>query len=267
MIREIVKVSTRPLDLAKARVLISNDDGVHAPGLKLLERVMRPIVREVWVVVPETEQSAAGHSLTLRQPLRIRRVSRRRYAVDGTPTDCVLLAVHHVMKDCLPDIVLSGINRGGNLGEDVTYSGTVAAAMEATLLGFPAIALSLMTEDRHAPRWKTAERWTADVVGRLAAAPWPSNVMINVNFPDVAARAVTGVEITRQGRRKIGGELVQGTDPRGEVYFWIGSQRVEPGSRRGTDLEAVRRGAVSVTPLSLDLTHTPTLKPLRAVFR
>ncbi len=257
----------RPPDLAKARVLISNDDGVRAPGLKLLERVMRRIAREVWVVVPETEQSAASPSLTLRQPLRIRKVSARRFAVDGTPTDCVLLAVNHIMKDRPPDIVLSGVNRGGNIGEDVTYSGTVAAAMEATLLGFPAIALSLMTGDRKAARWKTAERWTADVVGRLAAATWPANVMINVNFPDVAARAVSGVEITRQGRRKIGGELVQGTDPRGEAYFWIGSQRVEPGFRRGTDLEAVRRGAVSVTPLSLDLTHAPTLKPLRAVFR
>ncbi len=257
----------RPLDLAKARVLISNDDGVRAPGLKLLERIMRRIAGEVRVVVPETEQSAAGHSLTLRQPLRIRKVSRRRFAVDGTPTDCVLLAVNHIMKDRPPDIVLSGVNRGGNIGEDVTYSGTVAAAMEATLLGFPAIALSLMTEDRHAAKWKTAERWTADVVGRLAAATWPANVMINVNFPDVAARSVTGVAITRQGRRKIGGELAEGVDPRGEMYFWIGSQRVEPGSRRGTDLEAVRRGAISVTPLSLDLTHAPSLKPLRAVFR
>ncbi len=255
----------KPLDLAKARVLISNDDGIEAPGLKLLERIMRRLAREVWVVAPEREQSAAGHSLTLRRPLRVRKLSAWRYAVDGTPTDAVLLAIHQVMKDGHPDLVLSGINRGGNLGEDVTYSGTVAAAMEATLLGFPAIAFSLFTDDHRAAKWATSEHWTGETVRRLTAMTWPKNVLMNVNFPDVAANSVTGIEATRQGRRKIGSEFTEGVDPRGEPYFWIGSQRGEDRRRRGTDLEAVSRGAISVTPLSMDLTHEPSLRGLKEV--
>ena len=185
-------------DLSRARVLISNDDGINAPGLKLLERIIRPLVRELWVVAPETEQSGAGHSLTLRRPLRLRRVSGRRFAVDGTPTDCVLLGLKKVLKDRPPDLVLSGINRGGNMGEDVTYSGTIAAAMEATLLGFPAIAFSLVTDDRRVGKWATAEHWIGPVLEKLGANSWPPNVFISVNFPDVPARSVKGIEVTRQ---------------------------------------------------------------------
>ena len=256
----------KPLDLAKARILLSNDDGIHAPGLRLLERVMRPLVRELWVVTPEIEHSAAGHSLTLRRPLRVRRVSSRRYAVDGTPTDSVLLGVNVVLKDRPPDLVLTGINRGANLGEDMTYSGTVAAAMEATLLGFPAIALSQVYRDRRKVEWTTAKDHVADVVRRLVQVPWPRNVLMNVNFPDVPVRAVTGIEATRQGRRKIGGALTERLDPRGELYYWIGAQSERTGHGRGSDLVAVRRGAISVTPLSLDLTHGATLRVLRKVF-
>ncbi len=254
------------MELAEARVLISNDDGINAPGLKVLERVIRPLAAEVTVVAPETEQSAASHSLTLRRPLRIRKVSPGRYAVNGTPTDSVLLAVNQIMKDSPPDLVLSGINRGGNLGEDVTYSGTVAAAMEGTLLGCPAMALSQVTDDNRAARWGTARHWVGDVVSRLMALTWPRNVLINVNFPDLPARSVTGIEITRQGRRKIGGSVAEGKDPRGQTYFWIGAQRVEDRFRPGTDLEAVSRGVISITPLSMDLTHAPTIKALGAVF-
>lgn len=255
----------KPLDLAKARVLITNDDGLHAPGVKLLARLMRPVVRELWVVTPETEQSAAGHSLTLRRPLRVRKVSARRYAVDGTPTDSVLLGINTVLKEQPPDLVLSGINRGANLGEDVTYSGTVSAAMEATLLGFPAIALSQVYGDHRKVKWATSERHTVDVVRRLLAGSWPRHVLMNVNIPNVAASEVTGVEATRQGRRKIGGALSERLDPRGEAYYWIGAQRGRMTYARGTDLEAVGRGAISVTPLSLELTHGGTLKALRKV--
>ena len=253
----------KPLGLGCARVLISNDDGIDAPGLKLLERVTRRLAREVWVVAPETEHSAASHSLTLRRPLRIRKLSGRRYAVDGTPTDSVLLAVNRVMRERPPDLVLSGVNRGGNLGEDVTYSGTVAAAMEGTLLGFPSVALSQMAEPGHPVKWATAERFLGEVLRRLAGAEWPANVLINVNFPDVVARSVTGLEVTRQGRRKIGDDLAEGRDPRGETYYWIGAQRNEDRVRRGTDIAAVSRGAISITPLALDLTHGPTLKMLK----
>ena len=255
------------VDLKTARVLVANDDGIHAPGLKLLVDVLASVAREVWVAAPETEQSAASHSLTLRRPLRIRKLSERHFALDGTPTDCVLMGINEIMKDSAPDLVVSGVNRGGNLGEDVTYSGTVAAAMEGTLLGVPSVALSQVYEDNHSVKWATAEKWTAKVLKRLTAEPWPPGVLMNVNFPDVTAGRVTGIEVTRQGRRKIGSELVRGTDPRGEPYYWIGAQRREEKYSRGIDLEAISRGAISITPLTMDLTHGPTLKKMKARFK
>lgn len=257
-------MNSEPLDLAQARVLISNDDGIHAPGLKVLEKIVRPLVKEVWVVAPETEQSGAGHSLTLRRPLRVRKVSGRRFAVDGTPTDCVLMAVRSIMRKRPPHLVLSGVNRGGNLGEDATYSGTIAAAMEGTLLGLPAIALSLVIDDAHGPKWSTVEHFLPDVLKRIVSCRWPRNVFINVNFPDFAARAVSGVEVTRQGKRKIGDEIQECRDPRGQPYYWIGAQRAEDRGQAGTDLEAVYRGAISVTPMSMELTHEASAVALKA---
>jgi 5'-nucleotidase len=259
-------MSRPPIDLAAARVLLANDDGIQAPGLRLLERILRKEAREVWVVAPETEQSAASHSLTMRRPLYVRKIGRRRFTVDGTPTDCILLAIHQVMKKHPPDVVISGINRGGNLGEDATYSGTVAAAREGTMLGFPSIALSQLYEDGCPVFWETAERWAAEVLRRLLAAGWPANVLMNVNFPPVAAAEVKGVEITHLGRRKIGGSMVAGEAPRGQRYFWIGGGRREERVLEGTDLEAVHRGAISITPLSLELTHEPTIATLKGVF-
>ncbi len=254
------------MDLSRARILISNDDGIHAPGLKVLEKIARSLSNDVWVVAPETEQSASGHSLTLTLPLRVRKISARRFAINGTPTDSVLLAVNHILRDHKPDLVLSGINAGGNLGEDITYSGTVAAAMEATLLGIKAIALSQVRRNGKAVRWAPGADHAADIIRRLIATGWPRNVVINVNFPDVAASAVTGVAITRQGRRKIGGRLNQGTDPRGNPYIWIGTERDEDPSFPGSDLEAVHAGKISITPLGLDLTHAPTMTALKKVF-
>ena len=251
------------MNLKKARVLLSNDDGIHASGLKTLEDAIRPLVGELWVVAPETEQSATSHSLTLRRPLRIRHISDHRYAVDGTPTDAVLLGVNEVMKDGPPDLILSGINRGGNLGEDVTYSGTVAAAMEGALLGIPSIALSQVYEDRHKVKWATAKTWMPKVLKQLLSAGWPKGIFMNVNFPDRTAAKVTGIEVCRQGRRKIGGELTRGVDPRGDEYFWIGPQRDEQKFLKGSDLAAVNDGAIAVTPLALDLTHSSILKTLK----
>jgi 5'-nucleotidase len=256
----------RVKSLSRARVLISNDDGIDAPGLKVLERVMRDLAKEVWVVAPETEQSAASHSLTLRQPLRIRKVSTRRYGVNGTPTDSVLLGINQVMKETPPDLVLSGVNRGGNLGDDVIYSGTVAAAMEGTLMGFPAIALSQVTRDQHPVKWSTTEKWLPRVLKGLIKMSFPGSVLVNVNFPDVTANKVSGIEITRQGRRKIGGDLQSGVDPRGDTYYWVGPQRIEDKFRKGSDLEAVNRGVVSISPLSTDLSHSGTLKKLKEIF-
>ncbi len=253
-------------DPSSLRILISNDDGINAPGIKVLEAIARTLSKDVWVVAPETEQSAAGHSLTIRRPLRVRKVSARRYAVDGTPTDAVLLGVNHVLKGKKPHLVLSGINRGSNLGEDVTYSGTVAAAMEGTILGIPAIALSQFITPPHPVKWGTAEHWAPEVIRRLLAKGWSRNVLINVNFPDVIASSVTGVEITRQGKRKIGDDIMERKDPRGEPYVWIGAQRAEERSTPGTDIEAVCRGAISVTPLCFDLTHRDDMKALETAF-
>lgn len=251
------------IDLSQARILISNDDGIHAPGLKVLEHIAKEVCPDVWVVAPETEQSATGHSLTLRRPLRIHQHSDKRFSVDGTPTDSVLLAMNQIMKDCKPDLVLSGVNRGGNLGEDVTYSGTVAAAMEATLLGVPAIAFSQYFEDPNRVKWSTAENHGPDLLKNLVKIGWPKNTLLNVNFPDVVHQSVKSVEYTRQGRRKIGDDLAAGRDPRGEEYYWIGALRSEENFHEGTDLHAVVNGSISVSPITLDFTDYKTLDRLQ----
>lgn len=256
----------QPIDLAAARILVTNDDGINAPGLKLLAKIARNLCPDVWVVAPEQEQSGASHSLTLSRPLRLRKLAPRRFAVDGTPTDCVLLAINTILRERAPDLVLSGINAGANLGEDVTYSGTVAAAMEATLLEVPAIAFSQHYEDRRAIPWKTAEAHAAPIIRRLIASPWPRNTLINVNFPAVAPGAVKGIAATRQGRRKIGDGVVERADPRGRPYYWIGPLRDETPDIPGTDLHAVTHGKVSLSPIYLDLTNAPALSALAKVF-
>lgn len=253
---------TESLLLAQARVLLCNDDGIEANGLSVLETVVRRLVKEVWTVAPETEQSAASHSLTMRRPLFVRRLSRRRFAVDGTPTDCVLLAVHRLLGSRMPDLVLSGVNQGANLGEDVSYSGTVAAAKEGALLGIPSVAFSQLCNADEPVHWATAAAWISPVLERVARLGRRPGLLFNVNFPDRPPSSVTGIEITRQGRHKIGGDLIEGTDPRGRPYFWIGRGRDEDRTRTGSDLEAVHRGAVSITPLSLDQTDEATRQEL-----
>ena len=256
-----------PLDLSKARILVTNDDGYQATGIKILEKVARTLTRDVWVVAPETEQSAISHALTIRQPLRIRKLKGNRYTVDGTPTDSVMLAIQHIMKERKPTLCFSGINRGANLGEDVTYSGTIAAAMEATLLGVPAIAFSQVVTHPHPAKWATAEEHVGAVIRKLSRIGWPKNVLINVNFPDVLASSVKGISATAQGRHKIGDDLHEHHDPRGVPYYWIGSMRQEDATRKGTDIAAVRDGWITVTPLYLDLTHRPMLRRLQGVLR
>ena len=251
------------MELSRARILVTNDDGIHAPGLKVLEKLAHELSRDVWVVAPETEQSAAGHSLTLTVPLRVRKVSARKFAVNGTPTDAVLLAVNHILAEGKPDLVLSGVNAGGNLGDDITYSGTVAAAIEGTLLGIPAIALSQVRGNGRPVPWATAAEHGTALVRRLVAVGWPEDVALNINFPNLAASAVTGIEVTRQGRRKIGAQLTPGIDPRGHAFVWIGAERDEDPSVKGSDLAAVHAGKISVTPVGLDLTHRRTLSALK----
>ena len=253
-------------DLSRARILVTNDDGINAPGIKVLERIARGLGDDVWVVAPDTEQSAAGHSLTIRRPLRVRQVSERHFSVDGTPTDAVLLGVNKVLAERKPDLVLSGVNRGANMGDDVTYSGTVAAAMEATILGIPAIALSQFLRPDQPVHWSTAEHWGPLVIRRACSVGWGKNVLMNVNFPDLLHSQVSGIEVVRQGKRKIGDELIERHDPRGEPYVWIGAQRAEDPTEPGTDIEAVLRGAVAVTPLCVDLTHGQTMAALKPLF-
>lgn len=253
-----------PIDLSKARILVTNDDGIDAPGIKVLEKAARKLTDDVWVVAPETEQSAVAHGLTIRRPLRIRRVDERHFAVDGTPTDAVLLGIGHILKDNKPTLCFSGVNRGANLGDDVTYSGTVAAAMEATLLGVPAIAFSQVFRDRDEVPWPTAAKFVPIVARRLAKSGWPDNVLINVNFPARAPDKVRGIKATAQGRHKIGDELIENQDPRGQRYYWIGAMRQSEPDREGTDLHATNAGWIAVTPLHLDLTHHPTLTRLTA---
>ncbi|HEX6959753.1 MAG TPA: 5'/3'-nucleotidase SurE [Ferrovibrio sp.] len=247
------------------RILVSNDDGIHAPGLKVLERIAKSLSKDVWVVAPEFEQSGASHSLTLTQPLRIRKINARKYAVRGTPTDCVMMAMHEILKDSKPDLLLSGVNRGSNLGEDVTYSGTVAVAMEGTLLGVPSIALSQKFEYGHPVKWATAEHHAPKVIKKLLRAGWPKGVLINVNFPDVVHDSVTGIEVVKQGQRDLTDlSLDSRVDARGVPYFWIGFRRQKNKSKRQSDLGAIDNGAISVTPLQLDLTHGASLKALKS---
>ena len=247
------------IDLANARVLLTNDDGIEAPGIALLEKLVAPLVRELWVIAPRYEQSATSHALTIQTPLRIHHFDERRKAVNGTPTDAALLALRHVMKQP-PDLVLSGVNRGGNIGGDVLYSGTVGAAMEAALLGVPAIAFSQNRMPRHEVRWQTAEAHLVPVLQQILTREWPTDVIVNVNFPDVEPDEVAGVQLVPQGRRKPGGHLVDGTDPRGDAYVWVSTEKEQAYTTPGTDEDLIERGWITVTPLGVDLTDRATME-------
>jgi 5'-nucleotidase len=252
------------------RILLTNDDGINARGLDLLEVVAQRFSEDVWVVAPTEEQSGAGHSLTLTQPVRVRKHDERHFSVTGTPTDAVMLALAHIMKDSPPDLILSGINRGANLGEDVTYSGTVSAAMEGALAGVPSIALSQGYSHEgmgDTVPFAAAEAWAERVLAPLIDfAPAPGT-LVNVNFPALAPDDVKGIRVCRQGIRDYGRlRIIQRTDPRGYDYFWFGLGPMVQTPGHSTDLEAVEEGYISVSPLHLDLTHNSSLDALRARF-
>lgn len=252
------------------RILLTNDDGYHAPGLKVLEAIAAAFSDDVWIVAPADEQSGAGHTLTLTRPLRLRRHGDRRFAVTGTPTDAVMMAVAMIMKDFPPDLLLSGVNSGANLAEDVTYSGTVSAAMEGALAGVGAIALSQLTDRTQpadAPPFATAAAWGERVLRPLVEAPWTPGTLLNVNFPAGPADAVKGIRVCTQGRRDYGRlQIVSNTDPRGNRYHWFGLGPTEHDPVPGTDLAAIADGHVAVTPLHLDLTHGASLAGLRRLY-
>ena len=252
------------------RILVTNDDGIHAPGLGVCEEIARALSDDVWIVAPETDQSGVSHSLSLNDPLRLREVGDRRFAVKGTPTDCVIMGVRHILHDHRPDLVLSGVNRGQNAAEDVVYSGTVAGAMEGAIIGIPSIALSQAygQETRQKPHWKTAIRHGPEVIRRVLETGVPRDVLVNVNFPDCAPDEVQGIAVTMQGKRDQ--ELLRieaRHDGRGNPYFWIAFARKErPAPPAGTDLSAVASRRISVTPLRLDLTDEPFMTMLAASF-
>lgn len=251
------------------RILLTNDDGIHAPGLEVLERLARQFSDDIWIVAPAEEQSGAGHSLTLNRPVRLRQYDARRFAVSGTPTDSVMMALRKVLPE-KPDVILSGVNRGANLGDDVTYSGTVSAAIEGALAGIPSIALSQVYEKEgmgDAVPFAAAEAWGAQVLAPLLETPFAPRTVVNVNFPALPAQDVHGIRVVRQGFHDYArGSLVEGTDPRGYHYYWFGLHGIEHTPGHATDLEAIQDGFVSVTPLHLDLTHDPSLAMLAGRF-
>jgi 5'-nucleotidase len=251
------------------RILVTNDDGINAPGLAVLERVARALSDDIWVIAPAEEQSGAGHSLSLANPIRVQQHGSQRFAVRGTPTDCVMMALGKLMGGLKPDLLLSGINRGANLAEDVTYSGTVAAAMEGTLAGIPSMALSQATIDRPVGEeaFVVAERHALSVIKPLLAARWPQEVLININFPPPQHGDVLGIRVTEQGFRDIGSATIEErTDVRGFKYYWFGLGRETEAPGHETDLKAMRERHISVTPLHLDLTHRNTMAHLRKAF-
>lgn len=252
------------------RILLTNDDGIDATGLAVLERLARTLTDDIWIIAPAEEQSGTGHSLTLTQPMRLRRFGERRFAVTGTPTDAVMMALAHLMKDHPPELILSGVNRGANLAEDATYSGTVSAAMEGALAGVPSIALSQAYSREglgaNVP-FAAAEAWGEKVLKSLTAAAIARGTLINVNFPALDPSAVKGVRVVRQGFRDYGRlRIEERKDPRGFPYYWFGLASTVETPGHTTDLEAIADGYISVTPLHLDLTHEPSLAGLADAF-
>ncbi|MDR1365136.1 MAG: 5'/3'-nucleotidase SurE [Holosporales bacterium] len=251
------------------RVLISNDDGISAPGIALLEEVARKFSDDVYVVAPITNMSAAGHSLTIKSPLRLLERDSRHFAVDGTPTDSVVMAMRHVLAQ-KPDFVFSGINADSNIADDITYSGTVAAAMEACLFGVPAIAFSQNLNKDGSINWDIARACAPNILSMIIDNfQFPSGVLLNVNFPAGNVEDVRGIKITSQGTRAINDHVIQSIDPRGNPYFWIGPaeyRKNEDNKDLDTDLGAVNSGYVSITPMSLDMTAKAQLDELKRVF-
>lgn len=239
-------------------ILVTNDDGIHSEGIISLTRALES-VGDVVVVAPAHEMSAASHSLTLTRPLRLDRIDDRHFAVDGTPTDCVTLAMNFVLKDSPPDLVVSGINKGGNLGEDLSYSGTVAGALEAAIYGLPGLAVSLVT--RVDFDFQYAASFAAEIARMVLADGLPAGTLLNVNVPPGPIR---GARVTRQGTKILRPAIIEGTDPRQRKYYWIAEERFSTTIEPGTDYDAFREGLVSITPLRNDLTDYNTLESMRS---
>jgi len=251
------------------RILLTNDDGIHAEGLAVLQRIAGRLSDDVWTVAPETEQSGVGRALTLADPIRVRRVAEQSFAVTGSPTDCVMLGIRDLVQGKKPDLVLSGVNRGQNLAEDVTMSGTVAGAIEGMALGVPSLALSQGVksfDDGYRAMFETAEAFAPGVIQRLLEIGWPEDVVLNLNFPARAPDEVSEIEVTRQGFRDTHIRSAEKrTDLRGRDYYWMGFMNPTSQPPEGTDLRAMYDGKISVTPLHIDLTHMQTVHALKGL--
>jgi 5'-nucleotidase len=248
------------------RILVTNDDGIHSPGLTVAEKIAQSLSDDVWIVAPENEQSGASHSLTLASPLRSRRIAERTFAISGTPTDCVMMACLHIMKGQLPDLILSGVNWGSNLADDVTYSGTIAGAMEGCALNIPSVALSQSYEegDRNGIDWSAGEAHGPATVAALVKVGWPAGTLMNVNFPGCPADAVKGMKVVRQGKYDLSStEIEERIDARQRAYYWIGLRRRKSAPPEDSDLGAVYGNFIAVTPLHLNLTEDAALTALR----
>jgi len=249
------------------RILVTNDDGIHSPGLAVAEDIARAISDDVWVVAPETEQSGASHSLTLTSPLRMRQMDDRHFAVSGTPTDCVMMACLHLLKDQpQPGLVISGVNWGSNMADDVTYSGTIAGAMEGTALNIPSIALSQCYDEgsRMDIDWSVGRAHGADVVKQVLKAGWPQGTLININFPGCKPQEVKGVKVVPQGRYDLQStEIEARIDARSRPYYWVGLRRRKAAPPDDSDVGAIYANYISVTPLHLNLTEPAALAAMR----
>jgi 5'-nucleotidase len=239
------------------RILLTNDDGIHAEGLAVLERIARTLSDDVWIVAPETDQSGLAHSLTLSEPLRLRKVSEKHFALRGTPTDCVIMGVKEVLGGKKPDLVLSGVNNGANMADDVTYSGTIAGAIEGTLQGIKSFAVSqaanYLDGERLVP-WEIVENYAHDLLKKLIDVEMPDWTFMNLNFPNCRPEEVQGIAVTAQGKLDFGINIDKRSDGRGYPYYWLKFDARKGDFREGTDIHALRSNKISVTPLKLDLT-------------
>jgi 5'-nucleotidase len=241
-------------------ILATNDDGIHSKGMIVLAKALQGL-GDVFVVAPDREKSAVAHSLTLHRPLRVEKIRKNYYAVDGTPADCVHLGVNAILPE-RPRLIVSGINKGGNLGDDITYSGTVSAAFEGTLLGIPSFAISLVSRSHF--KFDAAASFAAKVARQIIEKGLLKDTLLNINVPNLDKEKIKAYKITQQGRWVHNGSaVVEKVDPRGKKYYWIGGGELVFDRKRGTDFEAVSHGCISITPLHLDLTHYPSIGPLR----
>lgn len=246
------------------RVLLTNDDGIDAPGLKVLEEVALEIADEVWVVAPAHDQSGTSHSLSLHSPLRASPEGDKRFAITGTPADCVVMAARHLMPEP-PEMLLSGVNRGANIGVETVFSGTVGAAMTGMLLGIPSIALSQAFSDRANVPWTVARRHAAEAILKFPSSQWSKQSCLNINFPDVAADKVGGIVLTSQGKGHLDNvKVVPGKDPRNLDYHWLSLQRSDEADLAGSEVEAIQQGKISITPLQFERTNISILNSLRS---